>query len=193
MEITNRVAVVTGAASGIGREVTLQLAQRGAKAVAMVDMTETVTEAAAEVNDKAGRQVAFPFQGNVTDEAFRTSVFDQMDEQFGLTSICIPAAGITRDDLALRLDKSTGKLRVYPVETFRLVVEVNLIAPVYWALEMIARIGAGPRLPRGSSAGYRANICRARSSSSAPFRRKATRARSRMPAPRPASKARPQP
>ncbi len=141
MDITNRVAVVTGAASGIGREVTLQLAQRGAQAVAMVDLTDAVAEAAAEVNDKAGRQVAFPFQGNATDEAFRTSVFDQMEKQFGLTSICIPAAGITRDDLALRLDKSTGKLRVYPVETFRLVVEVNLIAPVYWALEMVARIG----------------------------------------------------
>ena len=64
-----------------------------------------------------------------------------MQERFGTTTICIPAAGITRDDLALRLDKNTGRLRIYPVETFRLVVEVNLIAPVYWALEMVARIG----------------------------------------------------
>lgn len=148
MDIKNRVAVVTGAASGIGREVTSQLAQRGATAVAMVDMTDGVREAADEANTRAGRQVAFAFQGNATDEAFRTSVFDQMEEQFGLASICIPAAGITRDDLALRLDKSTGKMRIYPVETFRLVVEVNLIAPVYWALEMVARI-AQDRVARG--------------------------------------------
>lgn len=148
MEIKNRVAVVTGAASGIGREVTLQLAQRGAKAVAMVDMTEMVREAADEANAKAGRQVAFAFQGNATDEAFRVNVFDQMEQKFGLASICIPAAGITRDDLALRLDKGTGKMRIYPVETFRLVVEVNLIAPIYWALEMVARI-AQDRVAKG--------------------------------------------
>ena len=141
MDITNRVAVVTGAASGIGRETTLQLGQRGAQAVAMVDMTDAVHEAAAEVNQKAGRPVAYAFQGDTTDETFRASVFDQMQERFGTTTICVPAAGITRDDLALRLDKSTGRLRIYPVETFRLVVEVNLIAPVYWALEMVARIG----------------------------------------------------
>ncbi len=149
MDITNRVALVTGAASGIGREVTLQLAQRGARAVAMVDMTEAVAEAAAAVNQEVGRTVAFAFQGNATDEAFRKSVFDQMEQQSGsLASICIPAAGITRDELALRLDKSTGKMRIYPVETFRLVVEVNLIAPVYWALEMVARIGQD-RVARG--------------------------------------------
>lgn len=141
MDITNRVAVVTGAASGIGRETTLQLGQRGAQAVAMVDMTEAVHDAAAEVNQKAGRAVAYAFRGDTTDEAFRASVFDQMQERFGNTTICIPAAGITRDDLALRLDKSTGRLRIYPTETFRLVVEVNLIAPIYWALEMVARIG----------------------------------------------------
>jgi len=148
MEITNRVGVVTGAASGIGREVTLELAKRGAKAIAMVDLTDAISSAAGEVNDKIGRDVAVPFQGNVTDGAFRASVYDSIEQKFGLASICVPAAGITRDDLALRLDKSTGKMRIYPVETFRLVVEVNLIAPVYWALEMIARI-AQERVARG--------------------------------------------
>jgi len=54
--------------------------------------------------------------------------------------MCVPAAGITRDELAVRIDRETGKARVYPVEKFRLVVEVNMIAPVYWALEMIGRI-----------------------------------------------------
>jgi NAD(P)-dependent dehydrogenase (short-subunit alcohol dehydrogenase family) len=34
----------------------------------------------------------------------------------------------------------TGKARIYPVERFKQVIEVNLVAPVYWALEMIGRI-----------------------------------------------------
>jgi NAD(P)-dependent dehydrogenase (short-subunit alcohol dehydrogenase family) len=52
----------------------------------------------------------------------------------------VPAAGITRDELAVRVDKGTGKARIYPLEQFKLVVDVNLIAPVYWALEMLGRI-----------------------------------------------------
>ena len=46
------------------------------------------------------------------------------------------------------MDKQTGKASIYPIENFRLVMEVNLVAPVYWALEMIARI-AEERLHKG--------------------------------------------
>ena len=35
-------------------------------------------------------------------------------------SICVPAAGITRDQLAVKIDKETGKATVYPLEDFRL-------------------------------------------------------------------------
>ena len=63
-------------------------------------------------------------------------------------TICVPAAGITRDALAVRIDKETGKAEQYPVDTFRQVTEVNLIAPIYWAIEMIARI-AEDRRQRG--------------------------------------------
>ena len=44
MEIKDNVALVTGAASGIGRALCLDLAHRGIKAVAMVDLTEAVGE-----------------------------------------------------------------------------------------------------------------------------------------------------
>jgi NAD(P)-dependent dehydrogenase (short-subunit alcohol dehydrogenase family) len=45
----------------------------------------------------------------------------------------------------VRVDKQTGKAEIYPVANFRLVCEVNLIAPVYWALEMVARIAEDRR------------------------------------------------
>ena len=140
MEIKDKVAVVTGAASGIGRAVCLELSNRGIKKIAMVDMGDTVTEAAAEINSAMGNEVALSYQGNVTEEAFRKQVFDDISEKHGNVSICIPAAGITRDTLAVKIDKETGKANIYDVEKFRLVVEVNLIAPVYWTMEMIARI-----------------------------------------------------
>ena len=148
MEFSKRVAVITGGASGIGRAVAAAMARRGVAAVALVDRSEAVDEVAAALNAEVGHRVAVPFQGDTTDEAFRRSVYDTMARDHGPVSLCVPAAGITRDDLAIRVDKHTGKARVYPLEQFRLVVEVNLIAPVYWALEMIARI-AEDRAARG--------------------------------------------
>jgi len=148
MDLSKRVAVVTGGASGIGRAVAAAMARRGVEAVALVDMSEQLDEVAAKLNADAGRTFAFPFRGNTTDDAFRTSVFDTISAKFGKVSLVVPAAGITRDDLAVRVDKITGKARIYPVEKFKLVVDVNLIAPVYWALEMIGRI-AEDRAARG--------------------------------------------
>ncbi|HOB76734.1 MAG TPA: SDR family oxidoreductase [Phycisphaerae bacterium] len=148
MEITSKVAIVTGGGSGIGEAVCQELARRGAKGVAVVDRSETARETAARVNDSIGQPVAEAYVGDATDTTFRRDVYDQVSEKFGLPRICVPAAGITRDSLAVKLDKTSGRAMIYPLETFRLVMEVDLVAPVYWALEMVARI-AEDRRKRG--------------------------------------------
>ncbi|MFP5396805.1 MAG: SDR family NAD(P)-dependent oxidoreductase [Gammaproteobacteria bacterium] len=148
MDLSNKVAVITGGGSGIGRAVAAAMTRRGVTGVALVDMNESIGQIADTLNAEAGREFALPFRGDTTDEAFRVSVFDEMARRFGRVSLCVPAAGITRDDLAVRIDKATGKARIYPLEQFKLVVDVNLIAPVYWALEMIGRI-AEDRAARG--------------------------------------------
>ncbi|MBI5717021.1 MAG: SDR family oxidoreductase [Burkholderiales bacterium] len=148
MEFPNRAAVITGGASGIGRAVAAAMARRDVAAVALVDVSEAVHGVAETLNAEAGRTFAFPFQGDTTDARFRAAVFDEVSAAHGPVTLCVPAAGITRDDLAVRVDKATGKARIYPLEQFKLVVDVNLIAPVYWALEMIGRI-AEDRAARG--------------------------------------------
>jgi NAD(P)-dependent dehydrogenase (short-subunit alcohol dehydrogenase family) len=140
---------VTGAGSGIGRAVALELTRYKLNAIGLADMSPTVHETAAMIMDTPSSPPrVFPFVGNTTDSAFRRSVFDEMERHQALVNVVIPAAGITRDGLSVRIDKTTGKPQVYAEENFRLVVEVNLMAPVYWALEMVARI-AVDRARRG--------------------------------------------
>jgi NAD(P)-dependent dehydrogenase (short-subunit alcohol dehydrogenase family) len=140
MEIKDKVALVTGAGSGIGHAISEKFAEQGVRALAMVDRTDAVTEAAEKINQSAGRELAIAFQGDTTDQAFRHQVFEDMMRQHGLVQICVPAAGITRDALAVKVDRNTKKAEIYSIDRFRLVVEVNLLAPIYWVMEMIARI-----------------------------------------------------
>lgn len=140
MSIPGRVAIITGGGSGIGSATACEFADRGAKAVVLADLNDNVHEIAKSINDKHGRKIAEGMIGDVTDESFRKHCFDHATEKFGVPRICVPAAGITRDSLAVKVDKETGAANIYPRETFELVININLIAPVYWALEMIARI-----------------------------------------------------
>jgi len=140
MRIENKVAVVTGAASGIGEAVARELAARKARAVVLVDRSDRVHELARSLNESAGRPVAEPLVGETTDDAFRSRVYDATIARHGTVQICVPAAGITRDSLSVKVDRATGKVSIYPLQTFREVTEVNLLAPIYWALEMVARL-----------------------------------------------------
>jgi 3-oxoacyl-[acyl-carrier protein] reductase len=148
MSIKGGVAVVTGAAGGIGKALTLELVKRKVAGLAIVDRTDAVERVAQTLNELAERHVAYAYNGDVTDAKFRQQVFREMREKVGCVNICVPAAGITRDSLAVKVDKETRKAMIYPIENFRQVTEINLIAPIYWAMETVAAI-AEERARRG--------------------------------------------
>src|SRR5215472_13904141 len=81
MDFEGKVAVITGAASGIGRAVANDLARRNIRAMALVDMGEAVEGVAADINAKAQRRVAYPYRGDVTDESFRGAVYDSISSE----------------------------------------------------------------------------------------------------------------
>lgn len=89
MNLKNKVAVVTGAGSGMGREITLELVRRGAR-VAAVDMHQaTVAETAA----LAGSGVE-AFTVDVRDRAAVAALPSMIEAKFGAVDILINNAGI---------------------------------------------------------------------------------------------------
>lgn len=140
LDLSSHVAVITGAARGIGRATCVRMSLDGVKAIAAVDQSDEVTEFAREANERLGRECIFPFLGDTTDPLFRTRVFAEMEKKFGVVSICVPAAGITRDRLAVRVNKDNGQIETYPEDLFRRVIDVDLTAPIYWAVDTIASV-----------------------------------------------------
>ena len=105
MQIKDKVGIVTGAASGIGRATAFELINQGVKGIALVDINEeSLTTLAQEINIDAGKEVAIACAGDVTDETFRESVFDLVTERYGIAQIVVPAAGIFRDRLAVKIE-----------------------------------------------------------------------------------------
>ncbi len=140
VDLSKRVAVITGGASGIARAVARQLGREGIRAVALADMSEAVENVAREINTELGRECVLAFRGDVTDRAFRASVFSELKRRFGGVQICVPAAGIVRDGLAVKVDKATGGAKLYAQDLMEKTIAVNLVAAAYWAMETVASV-----------------------------------------------------
>lgn len=99
MRLKDQVAVVTGAARGIGRQVCLALASEGATIVA-ADMLKDLLAETATLVGKLGVDV-MTMEVNVTDKASVEALRDAVMEKYGRIDILVNNAGITRDTLLL--------------------------------------------------------------------------------------------
>ncbi|HTS13924.1 MAG TPA: SDR family oxidoreductase [Candidatus Limnocylindrales bacterium] len=137
-----RVAVVTGAAQGIGRRTAEVLGERG-YALALFDlrwMPETMAEARKRGAD------AFEFVGDVTDEGVVTRFAQAVRERWGRVDALVNNAGIS----------SIAKAETISAEEFRRVLEVNLVGPFLMAKafgEMMLERKAGAIVNVASIAG----------------------------------------
>ena len=91
-QLNGKVAVVTGAASGIGKEIALTLARAGA-AVAIADLNQQGADAVAEEIKAAGGR-AMGVAMDVTNEDAVNSGIDKVADTFGSVDILISNAGI---------------------------------------------------------------------------------------------------
>ena len=153
MNLDGKVAVVTGGAGGIGQAICVRLASEQVKAIGIVDLAEDTEAVCQELNERFGQELVTSYRGDVTDGAFREQVFADLEARFGVVSVCVPGARIVRDRLCVKVTPNgeTSSIDIYPDDDFRRVLEVNLLAPIYWAMRMMASVGRA-RVRRGLKA-----------------------------------------
>jgi 3-oxoacyl-[acyl-carrier protein] reductase len=115
MDLINKVGIITGGASGIGRSITLELAKRGCAVVINYHTSQLQAEALiAEITAFGGKAIAIQADVGQMEDAKR--LVQTAIDQFGGLNILVNNAGIVADNLLLRMTE----------EQFDAVINTNL-------------------------------------------------------------------
>jgi sorbitol-6-phosphate 2-dehydrogenase len=115
--INGKIAIVTGAAQGLGEAIANRLAMDGCRGITLVDMNEDKLKAASEALVSTHGIEALPLRINVSDAAQVEQMVSETVDRFGQLDILIANAGILRAHDILE----------FPVAEWKSVIEVNLV------------------------------------------------------------------
>ena len=133
-DLAGRVALVTGASSGLGVRFAQVLAANGATVALVARRAERLSAVKARIEDNGGRATAIG--ADVLDRAAIARAFDAAEAAFGTVTILVNNAGVAHAGRAVELDEAE----------WRRVVGTNLDAVFYCAQEAARRmLGAGKR------------------------------------------------
>ncbi len=126
--LEGKVAIVTGAARGIGEGVAIKLAEHGA-AIAFSYVSESSAEKASALEEKLkGLGVrAKAYRSNAGDFAQCETFVNDVVKEFGSVDVCVNNAGISKDNLLLRMTQ----------EQWDDVIKVNLNSVFYMTKQVI--------------------------------------------------------
>jgi 3-oxoacyl-[acyl-carrier protein] reductase len=99
LDLTNQVALVTGASRGIGQAIAQELSSCGATVIGTATTEAGAQAIAARLKPHGGSAKVL----NVTDDAACESIMDGIVKEFGRIDILVNNAGITKDNLAMRM------------------------------------------------------------------------------------------
>ena len=137
--VAGRVALVTGASSGLGRRFAQVLAAEGAKVVVAARRKERLDDLVEEI----GADGALAVQCDVTDEAAVVAMYDAAEAKFGVVDTVINNAGMTHEKNALTQD----------IAEFRKIMDLNVTS--VWC---VAREGARRLIKAGADQSARGRI-----------------------------------
>jgi len=126
--LTGRVALVTGASSGLGVQFAKALADNGAAVALVARRADRLKSLKDEIEVKGGRAVVI--EADVTDHAAVARAFDTVEKAFGTVTILVNNAGIAHGGRAVEM----------PPEEWRKVLSTNLDAVFFWAQEAARRL-----------------------------------------------------
>jgi 3-oxoacyl-[acyl-carrier protein] reductase len=115
MDLTGRVALVTGGSRGIGKGIVQRLSRAGAKVAFVYHSNQAAADALATELTSGGREV-LALQGDAAKKADADAIVDQVLAKWGKIDILVNNAGIIRD----------GLLAVMTSEQWHEVIETNL-------------------------------------------------------------------
>lgn len=121
--LEGKVAIVTGAARGLGKGIAIKLAEEGAKVI-VADMAGA-EETAAQINQTNGGASAFTV--NITKQEEVQDLIKYAVDTYGALDIMVNNAGINRD----------GMLHKMPLENWNMVINVDLTGTFYGTQEAI--------------------------------------------------------
>jgi NAD(P)-dependent dehydrogenase (short-subunit alcohol dehydrogenase family) len=116
MNLIDKVAVVTGGASGLGLATVTRLVEKGAKVV-IFDVNEAKAK---EVGEQLGEHVQYAIVNVADDESVQKGI-NQAIDAFGAIHICVNCAGVGTPG------KTIGRNGVLPLDAFNKVIGINLI------------------------------------------------------------------
>lgn len=114
--LKNQICLITGASRGIGKAIALGLAEQGATVVGTATSASGAVAISGYLESVAAQGVGLVL--NVTDSESVASVVKQINAEFGAPSVLVNNAGITRDNLLLRM----------PEQQWDAVIDTNLKA-----------------------------------------------------------------
>lgn len=127
-DLSDSVALVTGAGGGFGRRFVHVLAENGSRVAATARDPDKLTGLFDGIGQGAGR--AAPFRLDVTDRVSIASAFDQVEKAWGPVTLLVNNAGIAHSDAAANVSP----------ETWRNVLDVDLDAPFFVMQEFARRL-----------------------------------------------------
>ena len=130
MPLDKRVAIVTGAASGLGRAIALGLAKAGARVLATASRSQaTLDTLAAEADRDIGRGSIVPVLADVTSEADCTRIVDEALVRFGAVHVLVNNAGRGMKYVSQGFMAAPTRFWEVDPATWRMIIDTNVNGP----------------------------------------------------------------